>query len=99
MWPFAVRAQQPAMPVIGFLSVTFAGEQPHWLVAFRNGLGETGYVEGHNVSFVYRWAEGQYNRLPELAADLVRHHRLCDLGKRQLGTRYANNADTTLTQF
>jgi putative ABC transport system substrate-binding protein len=73
-WPLAARAQQPALPAIRFLSVTFAGEQPHWLVAFRNGLSKTGYVEGDNVSFEYRWAEGQYNRLPELAADLVRNH-------------------------
>jgi ABC-type uncharacterized transport system substrate-binding protein len=62
------------MPLIGFLSITFAGEQPQWLAAFRKGLGETDYVEGHNVSIEYRWAEDQYNRLPELAADLIHHH-------------------------
>jgi putative tryptophan/tyrosine transport system substrate-binding protein len=60
------------MPVIGFLSSTFARDQLHWLAAFRKGLNETGYVEGHNVSIEYRWAEGQYNRLPELLADLGR---------------------------
>ena len=59
------------MPVIGLLGLTFAGEQ---LAAFRSGLSETGYVEGRNVAIEYRWAEGQYNRLPELAADLIRHN-------------------------
>jgi putative ABC transport system substrate-binding protein len=60
------------MPAIGFLSVTFAGDEQHWLAAFRKGLSETGYVEGQNVSIEYRWAEGQNDRLPELVADLIR---------------------------
>ena len=73
-WPLVTHAQQPAMPVIGFLSVTSAGEQPHLLAAFRQGLSEVGYVEGQNVLIEYRWAEGQYNRLPEPAGDLIRRH-------------------------
>jgi putative tryptophan/tyrosine transport system substrate-binding protein len=70
--PLAVRAQQPAMPVIGFLHVGSAGALSHLVVAFRQGLKETGYVEGTNVMVEFRWAEGQYDRLPALAADLVR---------------------------
>jgi ABC-type uncharacterized transport system substrate-binding protein len=72
-WPLAVHAQQPAMPVVGFLGVSSAGAQPY-LVAFRQGLSETGYVEGQNVVIEYRWMEDQYNRLSDLASDLIRHH-------------------------
>jgi putative tryptophan/tyrosine transport system substrate-binding protein len=69
-WPLAARAQQPAMPVIGFLGVSFFG--PERLTAFRHGLADAGLVEGKNVTVEYRWAEGQYDRLAELARDLVR---------------------------
>ena len=62
------------MPVIGFLGVTFPHEQPHWLAAFRQGLHDTGFIEGENVLIEYRWADDQYNRLSELASDLVRRH-------------------------
>jgi putative ABC transport system substrate-binding protein len=71
-WPLAARAQQPALPVVGFLSGGSAWESAHLVAAFRQALGQTGYVEGRNVSVEYRWAEGHYERLPTLAADLVR---------------------------
>jgi putative ABC transport system substrate-binding protein len=69
-WPLAARAQQP-VPVIGFLSVRSAGDDTNGLAAFRQGLKEAGYIEGQNAHIAFRWADGHYDRLPALAAELV----------------------------
>jgi len=68
-WPLAAQAQQ--VPVVGFLATTSPAPFAHLVAGFRRGLQETGFAEGRNIAIEYRWAEGQYNRVPELAADLV----------------------------
>src|SRR6516165_12382913 len=71
-WPSAAQAQQPALPVIGILQVSAAETDPKNASAFRKGLSESGYIDGQTVAIEYYWAEGQYDQLPKLAAELVR---------------------------
>ena len=95
VWPIAVRAQQPAMPVIGFLRSTAAVGSEHLVKAFRQGLGEAGFVEGQNIAIEYRWADDQFDRLPGLAADLVRHQVAAIVGNAAVA-RVAKAATTTI---
>jgi len=72
-WPLAAHAQQPAMPVIGFLHIASPGAYVRVVAAFRRGLAESDFVEGRNVTVEYRWGEGQLDRMPSLLADLLQH--------------------------
>jgi len=74
-WPLAAQAQQPAMPMVGFLRSTAAAGSEPLVRAFRQGLNETGFVEGQNVTVEYRWADDQDDRIPGMAAELVRRRR------------------------
>src|SRR5262245_24547039 len=93
-WPLAARAQQQAMPVIGFLRVTSASDSTHLVAAFQQGLKQTGFVEGQNVAIEYRWADGQNDRLPGLAADLVRRQAAVIVGH-SITVQAAKAASTT----
>ena len=73
-WPLAAHAQQPTMPVIGFLHSGSAAQNTERLVAFRKGLNDGGFVEGRNITIEFRWADGHYDRLPAMAADLIDRH-------------------------
>ncbi len=93
-WPLTARAQQPAMPVIGFLNSQAAGTYAEQLAAFHRGLKEGGYVEGANLAVEYRWAEGHDDRLPELAADLARRQVKLITGVNSTATVRAAKAAT-----
>src|SRR5271167_4699492 len=96
VWPLAARAQQPAIPVIGYLESASQGQFADLIPAFRKGLSETGYIDGQNVRIEYRWAEGQYDRLPTLAAELVRGHATLIFTTALISAQAAKAVTTTI---
>ena len=95
-WPLAARGQQPAMPVIGYLSPTSLGVLSERLRGLQQGLKEAGYVVGENVAIEYRWSEGQYDQLPAMAAELVRKQGSVIVAGANAATFAAKAATTTI---
>src|SRR4249919_3207942 len=95
-WPLAARAQQPAVPVVGFIRDGSAEANARNAVAFRKGLNETGYVEGQNVTVEYHLLDGHYDRLPSVMADLIRRVAVIATPGERLGALAAKAASTTI---